>query len=143
VKIEIVQDYLRERDGKERRVRARTIDGATSYYYTEKWPADTAGMRHEKEQVITRRQYGALLNSDKDRSAQTIKKTRFAFTTAERRQFEVDVYEAPVGKLVIIEVELNDIAESITFPSGWDVTEVTEDSRYGNHAIAQGSLSTP
>jgi CYTH domain-containing protein len=140
VKIDIVQDYLKERDGKERRVRARTIDGATSYYYTEKWPADTAGKRFEKEKHITRRQYGALLNSDKDRSAQTIKKTRYAFTTAERRQFEVDVYSSPVDDLVVIEVELNDIAESVTFPLDWDVTEVTEDRNYSNHAIACGSL---
>lgn len=143
VKIEIVQDYLKEHGGKERRVRARMIDGVTSHYYTEKWPADTAGKRHENERHITRRQYGALLNSDKDRAARTIKKTRYAFTTPERRQFEVDVYDSPIAGLVVIEVELNDIAETITFPPEWDVTEVTEDSRYSNHAIARGSLSTP
>ncbi len=58
--------------------------------------------------------------------------------------FEVDVFEAPFGGLVLAEIELEDVADKFEKPS-WLGKEVTGDVRYYNARMASGDsgLETP
>lgn len=138
VQVRIVQDYLLSLDERERRVRARHIDGGETYYYTEKVSTDVAGVRIERERQISRREYETLLH-ERDPASATIVKTRHTFVWA-GRHFELDVYEKPNSTLVILEVELQDISDIIEMPPGFETIEVTGDERYSNAGIARGSL---
>lgn len=132
--VQIAQDYLQTtQDGPERRVRKRTIDGASSYYYTEKSPTGEKGVRIERETPISLSEYEKLL-TERDPSTRTIHKVRNCFSV-NNRLFELDVF---LGlDLVVLEVEVGDMDEAIVFPEGWELDEVTGDTLYSNRTIAQ------
>jgi CYTH domain-containing protein/thymidylate kinase len=140
VAVEIVQIYLTSGPkGQERRVRRRTLDGESSFFYTEKVETGEKGVREEKERLIPRSEYERLI-LEADRTAQMIKKTRYN-VFFENRKFEVDVFQKPKTEKVFVEVEVGDMQELFDLPPGWNLIEVTGDKRYSNHAIAHGSLS--
>ena len=138
VSIDIEQNYLVGSDKGERRLRKRTLDGTSSYYLTEKTQTSHRATRIERERQISRREYEMLL-AEHDPATTIIRKKRYSFV-CNGRHIELDVYSNPCQGLVILEVELQDIAENVSLPQGWLVQEVTDDSKYKNRSIAEGSL---
>lgn len=136
-KIQIIQTYLTRPEVGERRLRMRTVDGVTGYYYTEKIPTTTMGERIERERVITATEYRELLR-EADPTRNPIEKTRYVFLYA-GNQFEIDVYTSEPHRsagLVKLEVELHDINDEVIIPAAWDVIEVTDDPKYLNSNLA-------
>lgn len=140
----IKQDYLTSEKGLERRVRARTeinndpdidIVAKPLYTYTEKKRL-SSGVWHKIERMIDYREYSDLLR-DKNPRLSTILKTRHAFVY-EGQYFQLDEFTSPqFGQ--VLEVELTDRQTELSLPPFIDaVTEVTDDERYSNAAIAAG-----
>jgi len=134
---QIVQDYLiSPNEGEERRVRARTDDAGTSYFYTIKRKV-RAGVRVEIERVIDAEEYERLL-SLKDKNLETIRKQRACFFF--QGQFlEVDIFESPARHfgLWLMEIEQSSIQRDLVIPSFIKILkEVTDDENYSNRSIA-------
>ena len=140
VAIGIVQHYLIPKgDGMGRRVRRRHSEGVTSYFYTEKRETGVPGERIERERELSVSEYEALLCDELDKSARAIIKLRHSFVY-KGRHIELDQYRLPkeMADKVVVEVELQDLSETVEFPPGWDLVEVTADPRYSNYSIAKG-----
>lgn len=134
-KVEIIQTYLRHKEGNtERRVRQRGIDGEYSYYYTEK-TVITGMSREEKERRITQEEYVQLL-SEADTTLHQIRKDRYCFLH-NGKYFELDTYPAWNDK-AILEIELSSEEEDFDIPDCLKIIkEVTDDSRYKNKSLAK------
>lgn len=140
VSVEIVQTYLEAGEsGRERRVRMRTVDGASSYYYTRKSDTAEVGVRHEEEEQVSRSRYEELL-LEQDLATMSVVKTRHCMQY-EGHTLEVDEYHSPIDTLVVLEVEVTDMNELIVLPPEWQVEEVTGKAKYKNRMIAEGSLT--
>ncbi len=136
----IVQDYLVSDDPElERRVRIETVDDHKSYYYAEKRPAGKPGSRHENEPPISKAEYDRLLSNEKDRSLQTIVKTRFIFYI-NGQKYEVDCFLRPqVSWSAKLECEMADLSAPLTIPRFLGrYKEVTGDERHSSRGIAAG-----
>lgn len=134
-KSDIIQTYLcDDGSGFERRIRQRGTDGRFTYYYTTKQRVSDL-VRIEKERKITEREYLALL-METDANLKMIKKTRYCFMW-KNTYYEVDIY--PFWKdLAIVEVEVNDENQEISFPDFIQVKrEVTNELPYKNYYLAQ------
>lgn len=139
IAIDIEQDYLvlSEIAFGERRVRKSTCDGQPSYYYTEKVETGSFGTRIERERQIDQGEYERLLE-DRDPRLDTVKKTRYCFPY-EGKRFELDVYTAGTPHklgLVVLEVELESITETVLLPPDWEGEEVTGNPQYKNSTLA-------
>lgn len=136
VPVDIVQTYLVNPDGFAERVRARGQHGSMVYFHTIKEPTDEAGVMIERDRMISVREYNELLNR-RDRTRLPVKKTRHCFVYA-GQYCEVDVfYEARHNGLVMLEVEVTKENPEVNLPPCLSVEcDVTEDKRYGNHALA-------
>ncbi|MEI6238207.1 MAG: AAA family ATPase [bacterium] len=134
----IVQDYLLSNGKEERRVRARTSGGGTTYYYTVKREIGV-GVRVEEEKTITEREYKVLLTL-RDQTLQTIQKRRICFFWREQF-FELDIFESPNSKLTLMEVERTDRSnEQIDIPPFITVIRnVTAEKQYSNRMISEQS----
>ena len=133
-KVDIVQTYLLNVTGKERRVRARGQNGHYIYYLTEKEPV-SSGRRVEIERRLTQEEYVKYL-MEADPNLHTIRKTRFCLSY-NSFYFEIDVYPNWHNQ-AFIEVELHDEKETINFPEFIEVIrEVTNDTQYTNHELAK------
>ena len=133
-KIHIDQTYLKSADGEEIRLRRRGEMGQYVYYETHKRPID--GMKRlSTEKRLSSSEYRRLLKNA-DPTRRTIRKTRYCLTY-ENQYFEIDVY--PFWKdQAILEIELRDEDEAITFPPELHVIrEVTGDPSYKNAALAK------
>ena len=148
---QIVQDYLiSPKPDEEHRVRARTDDWGTSYFYTVKRHKEH-GVRFETEKVIDKKEYLSLLNF-KDSAFTTIKKQRSCFFY-ETQFVEVDTFEAPAGFAGQCVMEIEQTApsagvgeqkeekekrEEIVLPPFVKVIKnVTGEEVYSNRGIAQ------
>ena len=133
-KVDIIQTYLTNEDGDERRIRQRGLNG--SYIHTlttKKRISDTK--RLEIEEKITSKQYLSLLN-DADISLHQVKKTRYCIMQ-NNQYFEVDIYPF-ANETAILEVELTNESENVKFPEYLNIIkEVTNDSSYSNRALAE------
>ncbi|MDB5194766.1 MAG: hypothetical protein JWN50_780 [Parcubacteria group bacterium] len=132
--VEIVQTYLSSDVGSERRVRMRTVDGSSSYYFTEKHPTYSSAKRIERERQIERSEYETLLKEARPDMA-TIYKIRHSFEFG-GRTIELDIYR-DIKDLVVVEVEIPSLDEVVRLPEGWDCVEVTNDKDYKNAGIAK------
>lgn len=137
--VDITQTYLRSEQDVERRVRERCHNGASSYFYTEKRPTSDPRIRQENERMITRREYERLLG-ERDPNFCVVKKIRTTFAF-EGRHFELDTYLEPVSGVTMLEIEVEDLDATIHMPPGFDVIEVTGDSRFANASIARDGLA--
>lgn len=137
VALNIVQDYLVGDGNKERRIRSSELNGQTTFFYTEKEKTSEVGKRYENEAIISQARYRELF-AEKDREYDTIEKIRHCFFFSGKK-FELDVYRAPVRLhgLVVLEVELIEINEKITFPPGWELQDVTGVQEYDNSSLAK------
>ncbi len=140
-KIDIVQNYLNPHPIHKgaRRVRSETLEGVTTYHYTHKSPTGTVGSVTEpKYPPLTKGEYEELLK-DADPACLTILKTRYRFPFADRT-FEVDVYQSQPWRqrrVVKLEVEMEDLSETIVMPDGWILDEVTGRLEWSNYGMAR------
>jgi CYTH domain-containing protein/predicted ATPase len=136
----IVQTYLLipEKPGIECRVRAKTTNGSTSYYYTEKTATDTEGVRGEHEEQLTEIRYNELLALQADPACGCVEKTRYKIRYGSY-MLELDVYAGKLGGLVTLEVEFPSVEAMAAFvpPPGFQLTDVTADKRYSNRMLAE------
>ena len=133
-KVDITQTYLKSKDGIERRVRARGIDGDYLYYLTEKRKISNL-KRIEVERKLTQNEYLALL-MESDNRLHTIHKTRYCLTE-NNQYFEIDVYPEWQNQ-AIMEIELSSEDEKINTPKFIKIIkEVTDDNSYKNYQMAK------
>ena len=130
----IIQTYLKSKDGVERRVRQRgTKESGYSFYYTEKKNI-SEGIRSEKEEKISANEYISLM-AEADTSMHQISKTRHCFVY-DKKYFELDIYPFS-DEYAILEIELNNINEQFTLPPLGVIKEVTNDESFRNYHLAK------
>lgn len=133
-RIEIIQTYLKSKDGDEIRVRQRGADGNYIYFQTIKRKVSDL-KRIEIEKRLSQVEYLRLL-MEADTTKRQIRKTRYCLTY-ESRYFEIDVYPFWSDK-AICEIELASENEKITFPEQIKIIkEVTDDEQYKNASLAK------
>ena len=133
-KIDIIQTYLKSNNDKERRVRARGIDGDYLYYLTEKKEISKL-KRVELERKLTQDEYIKYL-MDADQKLHPIRKTRYCLTE-NNQYFEIDIYPEWKNQ-AIMEIELNDENQKVNVPKFISIVkEVTNDDSYKNYEMAK------
>ena len=133
-RVEILQTYLKCAEGEEMRVRQRGVNGEYTYTLTTKKKVSDI-KRIEKEKRIDEKEYLSLL-MNADPSRKQIRKVRYCLVN-KNQYFEIDIYPEWKDK-AILEIELNDEDEKITFPKFVKVIkEVTSDPEYFNYALAK------
>lgn len=130
----IIQTYLTAEEGVSRRVRARTVDGTTTYTCTAKRRIDRM-TAEENERIISPEEYAALLK-DADPTCRPIEKTRFCIPFG-GRTLEIDLYPFWPDRAVL-EIELPYPDAPFSLPSELTVlAEVTGNRAYSNHSLAR------
>ena len=139
----ISQTYLKpEGDGPSARVR-KTVEGLTGdtdtiYHFNRKKPVQ-AGVHDEEEHEITQKEYEKYLK-DPYPGKVPVEKTRFVFKYNEQI-FVLDVFKGPLRGLAVLEIELEDIKDTVELPPFLQVMrEVTEDKRFTNFALADKNI---
>ena len=129
----ITQTYLFAEEG-ERRVRKRTTNGNTEFFYTEKYTISGI-KRIENECKITEEEYARYL-AEADSALKPIEKTRYVFGF-QNQTLEIDIYTFSTNK-AILEVELPSESTVVVLPHFIDVIcEVTDDKAYKNKSLAR------
>ena len=132
-KVDIIQTYLKSKDGLEIRIRQRGQNGNFAYAKTIKQRVSKM-KRLETETRITEDEYLRLL-LEADQSKKQIIKTRYCLVY-ENQYFEIDVYPFWKDK-AILEIELRDENQKIKFPKQFKIIkEVTDDENYTNFSLA-------
>ena len=132
-KTQIEQIYLVSSQG-ERRIRKKTQDGKTTYFYTEKIPI-TEFKRIENESQITEAEYLSYLEQA-DKNLFPVRKTRYTFTF-KGQLLELDIYSFS-SSMAILEIELPSESASVELPKFIEVLEdVTYNKAYKNHSLAK------
>lgn len=142
---EIHQVYLRRPDkpGIECRLRSKTTDDGTSFYYTEKTSTEVEGVRGEFEEQITKARYDELFRYG-DPSCKPITKTRYKIQDG-GTIFELDIYYGRYEGLVILEIEFptHEAMNSFVPPKQFTLIDVTSDKRYSNRMLAEKGIPVP
>ena len=139
-KVEIIQTYLKAKDGDELRIRQRGENGSYVYYKTLKHTV-TGMKRVEIEENLTQDEYLQLL-MEADPALRQIRKTRYCLTH-ENQYFEIDVFPFWTDR-ALMEIELHDGNEEIRFPKQMKVIkEVTDDQNYKNASLARSGGVIP
>ena len=130
----IVQTYLTAEKGVSHRVRARTVDGITTYTCTAKRRLN-AMTAEEDERTVSFAEYAALLK-DADPACRPIEKTRFCIPFG-GRTLEIDLYPFWSDQAVL-EIELPAPDAPFSLPPELTVLEeVTGNRAYSNHSLAR------
>ncbi|MBU6500628.1 MAG: AAA family ATPase [Patescibacteria group bacterium] len=137
-KIEIEQAYLLddEQDGEPPRIRKRTYQHGSTYFWTKKKPRGP-GVRVEIEKAISWRTYLELMDS-RDQKRGVIKKHRYCFFW-ENQYFALDVFNNLPKALCLLEIELTDLQQKVVLPPFLKVSEkddVSDDNMYSNSNLA-------
>ena len=135
-RVEIIQTYLKPRNGCEVRVRQRGAGGHYIYFETMKKDVGegSLGKRVEVERRLSQDEYLELL-MEADTTKHSIRKTRYCLAY-DRQYFEIDVYPFWNDR-AILEIELHDLNDEIRFPPQVTILhEVTDDPSYRNSALA-------
>lgn len=85
----ILQTYLTTTDGSEERVRRRTLDGGSTYYFTRKTSIPGSSDRFEIQHRIPERDYYTYIEERADHNYRPIRKNRYCFLW-NNQYFEVD-----------------------------------------------------
>lgn len=135
----ISQTYLEAEDGEQAARVRKTVEGLsgeteTVYHYNQKKPVET-GVHEELEREITPAKYEQYLEkSNKKKCA--VEKTRFVFKWHDQ-MFELDLFKGHLKGLAILEIELDDIEDTVELPPFLQIIkEVTDDKRFTNFALA-------
>lgn len=116
------------------RVRARTVDGHTTYYRTVKRPTEDPARRIEHEAVIAGETYQQLMAYQKP-GTRAVRKTRWSFVE-NGQHFELDHITSPVN-LWVLEAELAEPDQEVQPPASLgELQEVTGDRAYSNATLA-------
>ncbi len=140
-KISIRQNYLVSKEsGKVERVRDRSQDGCSIYFYTSKQNV-SSGVRTETERRITEEEYAEYLTRV-DPSKHTIIKDRYCFVW-KNQYFELDVIKSPM-EIMLLEIELTHETQEVILPSFLKdhLKDVTGDLEYNNHSIASNTITS-
>lgn len=133
-KVEIIQTYLKSNSLDEIRIRQRGEAGEYTYTKTIKRKVDKI-KRIEIEKRISKNEYINLL-MEADTNKKQIRKTRYCFLY-KNQYFEMDIYPDWKNE-AILEIELNDENQKITFPKFVEIIkEVTGDENYSNSGLAK------
>jgi CYTH domain-containing protein len=139
-KVEIIQTYLKAKDGDELRIRQRGENGSYIYYKTLKHTV-TPLKRVEIEENLTQDEYLQLL-MEADPALHQIRKTRYCLTY-ENQYFKIDVYPFWNDR-ALMEIELRDEKETVRFPGQVEIIkEVTDDGNYNSRSLAQNGGRIP
>lgn len=129
VDVEIEQYYL---DGDRERIRKRTRDGVSSFFYTIKENYPKLG-RIKIDRIITEQEFFELLRR-RDLTRGVVRKTRTHFVW-ENQYFELDHFHH--NDMRILEIRLTQDQQAISIPPFLpEVTDVTNDPKYYNYNIA-------
>lgn len=133
-KVNIVQTYLKSKDGEEVRVRQRGING--NYTYSETRKISINGIKRiELEKRLSESEYLESLTKA-DESKSPIIKTRYCLVY-NNEYFEIDIYPFWTDR-AIMEIELNDENKEVVIPPFIKVQkEVTDDLTYRNGELAK------
>jgi CYTH domain-containing protein/predicted ATPase len=133
---DVEQTYLPGQDGWEARVRRRGQHGSSTYTHTVKRLV-AAGQRVKIEHQITGREYIAFL-AQADPARRTLKKRRQVFLWG-NQYFAWDIFLDPRPGLELLEVEVDTLDGPVELPPFLAIErEVTHETEYANHTIAQG-----
>ena len=133
-KYTIIQTYLESSGREERRVRKRSCDDVTEYFYTEKVFL-TSVSRIENEKIITKSEYESFL-LDKKKDTPPVEKIRYVIPW-EDHFVEIDIYSFS-DDYCTAEIELKDENDSVQLPPFLEVIkEVTGIKEYSNSHIAK------
>ena len=140
----ISQTYLKpEKDKQSARVR-KTIAGLTGdekviFHFNRKKPVDT-GVHEEEEHEISKAEYEKHLKNSHPEKV-TVEKTRFVFQYNDQT-FELDVFKGPLKGLAILEIELEDMNDTVELPPFLKIIrEVTKDKRFTNFSLADKKIA--
>ena len=130
-KVFISQSYIND-NGVRKRIRKRGINGVYSYYLTMK--KTISGFKKEEvEYKITKEEYEALKNNDKDNL--TIEKIRYCLSE-NFTYYEIDIYPFWENKAVM-EIELKGENEKYILPKNIRIIkDVSTDKNYSNYNLA-------
>lgn len=139
----ITQTYLKAEPGEQAARVRKTVEGPagetkTVYHFNQKKPVDT-GVHEEKEHEISDKEYEkSLKNSNPSKCA--VEKTRFVFDYHDQT-FELDLFKGHLKGLAIMEIELEDMDDTVELPPFLKVVkEVTKDKRFSNFSLADKKL---
>jgi CYTH domain-containing protein len=141
----ISQTYLKAEPGKQSARVRKTVEGLTGdketiYHFNRKKPVDT-GVHEEEEREITKSQYDKYLK-DAHPDKSTVEKTRFVFNYNDQT-FELDVFKGPLKGLAVLEIELEDMDDTVELPPFLKIIkEVTKDKKFTNFALADKKIHT-
>jgi len=139
----ISQSYLKAEDGEQAARVRKTVEGLsgdtdTVYHYNQKSPVET-GVHKELEHEISEKKYNEYLKKANP-SKQAVEKTRFVFEWHDQT-FELDLFKGHLKGLAIMEIELDDIDDTVELPPFLKVVkEVTKDKRFTNFSLASREI---
>jgi CYTH domain-containing protein len=140
----ITQTYLKAEEGEQAARVRKTIEGPvghtkTVYHYNQKKPTGDTGVHEETEHEISEKQYNNYLKKANP-SKVAVEKTRFVFDYNDQ-SFELDLFKGHLKGLAIMEIELDDMDDTVELPPFLKVIkEVTKDKRFTNFSLADKSL---
>ena len=139
----ISQTYLKAEDGEQAARVRKTVEGLTGdtdtvYHYNQKKPVET-GVHEETEREISQKEYEKYLKkANPDKCA--VEKTRFVFDWHDQ-VFELDLFKGHLKGLAVMEIELDDIDDTVELPPFLKVIkEVTDDKKFTNFSLADKKL---
>lgn len=140
----ITQVYLKPKEDEPSPRIRKTIEGlsgetSVKFDYNQKEFVES-GVHKEKEHEITKDQYQKYLKFALPNKSE-VNKIRFVFKYNEQT-FELDVFKGPLKGLAIMEIELDDINDTVELPPYLKVIkEVTKDKKYNNYELASRKLN--
>lgn len=133
----VEQNYLVADEDESRRIRKRTLDHTSMYYFTRKRDVPGhEGERIETEEMISSHEYRDMFHNERDLSLLPITKDRYCFVWG-GKHFELDVFDGHLKGLVLLEVELTNMNDDIELPPFLKIErEVTGIEDYNNENLA-------
>lgn len=130
IKIDIEQVYL-ESTSYERRLRKRSLNGDTTYYYTAQKYDSSGTSKVLVDKKISQKTYDQLLS---DNAYHKISKTRYSFIN-EKQFFKLDIFE---DETAILEID----SDTYSLPPELNIlADVTDNPDFYNNALAKTGKS--
>lgn len=139
----ISQTYLKAEEGKQAARVRKTVEGPTGktktvYHFNQKKPVET-GVHEETEHEISDKEYEKYLKKSNPEKC-AVEKTRFVFDYHDQT-FELDLFKGHLKGLAIMEIELDDMDDTVELPPFLKVLkEVTKDKRFTNFSLASKEI---
>lgn len=139
----ISQTYLTAEKGEQAARVRKTVEGPTGhtktiYHFNQKKPVET-GVHEETEHEISDKEYEKYLKKSNPEKC-AVEKTRFVFDYHDQT-FELDLFKGHLKGLAIMEIELDDMDDTVELPPFLKVLkEVTKDKNFTNFRLADKKL---